>query len=96
MVLAQLVPGLQFVGHTNRVRLVFVCRAKAAASMRKLRDAADSRACMGPAGTWAPQRTQPRTAGLHQLLDEKEKLKELFNEPLNILLPISARLLDEG
>lgn len=33
---------------------------------------------------------------LHQLLDEKEKLKELFNEPLNILLPISARLLDEG
>ena len=33
---------------------------------------------------------------LHQLLDEKEKIKELFNEPLNILLPISARLLDEG
>ena len=33
---------------------------------------------------------------LHQLLEEKEKLKELFNEPFNIMLPISARLLDEG
>ena len=33
---------------------------------------------------------------LHQLLDEKEKLKELFNEPFNIMLPISAKLLDEG
>ena len=33
---------------------------------------------------------------MHQLLEEKERLKELFNEPFNILLPISARLLDEG
>lgn len=33
---------------------------------------------------------------LHQLLEEKEKLKELFNEPFNIMLPISAKLLDEG
>ena len=33
---------------------------------------------------------------MHQLLEEKEKLKELFNEPFNILLPISAKLLDEG
>jgi protein quaking len=32
---------------------------------------------------------------MHQLLEEKEKLKELFNEPFNILLPISAKLLDE-
>lgn len=32
---------------------------------------------------------------LHQLLEEKEKLKELFNEPFNIMLPISAKLLDE-
>ena len=33
---------------------------------------------------------------MHQLLEEKERLKELFNEPFNILLPISAKLLDEG
>jgi hypothetical protein len=33
---------------------------------------------------------------MHQLLEEKEKLKELFNDPFNILLPISAKLLDEG
>jgi hypothetical protein len=33
---------------------------------------------------------------MHQLLEEKEKLKELYNEPFNILLPLSARLLEEG
>jgi hypothetical protein len=33
---------------------------------------------------------------MQKLLEEKEKLKELFNDPFNISLPISARLLDEG
>ena len=33
---------------------------------------------------------------MHQLLEEKEKLKELYNEPYSFLLPISAKLLDEG
>ena len=33
---------------------------------------------------------------MHQLLEEKEKLKELYNEPYSYLLPISAKLLDEG
>lgn len=32
---------------------------------------------------------------MHQLLEEKEKLKELFNEPFTCLLPISAKLLDD-
>jgi hypothetical protein len=33
---------------------------------------------------------------MHQLLEEKEKLKELYNEPYSFLLPLSAKLLDEG
>lgn len=32
---------------------------------------------------------------MHQLLEEKEKLKELYNEPYSFLLPLSAKLLDE-
>lgn len=33
---------------------------------------------------------------MHQLLEEKEKLKELYNEQYSFSLPISAKLLDEG
>ena len=33
---------------------------------------------------------------MHQLLDEKEKLKELFGEPYSTFLPISTKLLDDG
>jgi hypothetical protein len=33
---------------------------------------------------------------MQQLLEEKEKLKELYNEPFTIVLPVSAKLLDEG
>jgi hypothetical protein len=33
---------------------------------------------------------------MQQLLEEKEKLKELYNEPFSIVLPVSAKLLDEG
>ena len=33
---------------------------------------------------------------LHQLIDEREKLKELSNEPFNIILPTSVKLLEDG
>lgn len=33
---------------------------------------------------------------MQQLLEEKDKLKELFNEPINLLLPMCSKLLDEG
>lgn len=52
-----------------------------------------------PAPTLSLEEQQQQTQQLYeymaQLLDEKEKLKELFNEPFSILLPISAKLLDE-
>lgn len=33
---------------------------------------------------------------IHQLNDEKERLKDLTNEPFNFALPICSKLLDEG
>ena len=33
---------------------------------------------------------------IHQLNEEKERLKDLTNEPFNIALPICSKLLDEG
>lgn len=33
---------------------------------------------------------------MHQLIEEKEKLKDLTNEPFNIALPMCSKLIDEG
>ncbi len=58
--------------------------------------AASNAALQLQAATYTLSNEQHLYEYMQQLLEEKEKLKELYNEPFNIILPASARLLDEG